>query len=360
MAKKSKYYVRPDGLRETIRTINGKRVAFRGKSDREVDRKILEYREKEAVGRLYKEVLRDWWNSKEPEWSAASQSAYLRACQRVEKALGDKRVKEIRPLDVERYLLWMKEKGYRSGTVGLDISLLKMSFRWAVLHDEIDVSPCTEVRKPKGLYTKKREALTEDQIMAVTNCRDGEWWLFGLMLLYTGCRRGELLALRYEDVDRKAKTIRINKKLNYANGNIPFLEDHTKTDAGMRTIELLPVLEKAIPTGRIGLIFHEPDGEPLKSATLARIWKEYCRTVGFVETDSKGKEHFPITPHCFRHTFATICFDAGVDVKSTSAMLGHADESITMGLYTHLTAGHRKAAGEKLTGYVEKLTEKAL
>ena len=53
MAKKPKYYVRPDGLHESIRTINGKRVAFRGKTDKEVDRKILEYREEAEKGRKF-------------------------------------------------------------------------------------------------------------------------------------------------------------------------------------------------------------------------------------------------------------------------------------------------------------------
>ena len=51
MEKKGKYHIRPDGLHESIRTINGKRVAFRGKTDREVDRKILEYREEAERGR---------------------------------------------------------------------------------------------------------------------------------------------------------------------------------------------------------------------------------------------------------------------------------------------------------------------
>ena len=352
---KSKYYQRPDGLFESIRTINGKRVAFRGKTCREVDRKILEFQERKEKGRTYHEVLEDWWREKEPEWSASSVSAYLRAFKRVDAALGGMMMREMRPLDLERYLVGMKGRGYRSGTVGLDLSVLKMSCRWAVLHDDVDISPCAEVRKPKGLYAKKREALTDEQITAVTKCREGDWWLLGLMLLYTGCRRGELLALRYEDIDRKAGVIHITKKLSYANGNVPVIEDHTKTAAGVRDIILLPILASAIPTGHIGLIFHEPDGAPMKMATISRVWKEYCWDVGMVEHDDAGKDLYPVTPHCFRHTFATICFDAGVDAKSAAAMLGHADESMTMELYTHLTATHKKESGQKLAEYVERV-----
>ena len=58
--KKSKYYVRPDGLHEAIRTIHGKRIAFRGRSDAEVERKMLEYHAKLSRGRTFREVANDW------------------------------------------------------------------------------------------------------------------------------------------------------------------------------------------------------------------------------------------------------------------------------------------------------------
>ena len=58
--KKAKYYVRPDGLHETIRRINGKRIPFRGRSDAEVERKMLEYQAKLAQGRTFREVAADW------------------------------------------------------------------------------------------------------------------------------------------------------------------------------------------------------------------------------------------------------------------------------------------------------------
>ena len=60
MAKKSKYGVRKDGLHEAIRTINGKRVAFRGKTDREVDRKILEYKLEAEKGRNFPVIADEW------------------------------------------------------------------------------------------------------------------------------------------------------------------------------------------------------------------------------------------------------------------------------------------------------------
>ena len=76
MKNKSKYYVRPEGIHESIRTINGKRVAFRGKSDREVDKKILEYNEKQELGRKFPEIADEWEREHEKEVSESTRRVY--------------------------------------------------------------------------------------------------------------------------------------------------------------------------------------------------------------------------------------------------------------------------------------------
>ncbi len=343
MAKKEKYYQRPDGLFETIRTVNGKRVAFRGKTCREVDRKLLAYQEKAEGGRTVSEVSCEWQKQKEREGvSNWTQTSYRLACDRIEAAIGDKYIKEVKAIDCQRILESMAAQGYKQGTVKLEKTVLVQLFRWAVLQGDIDVSPAAAVTLPRKLPKKSRYPLTAEQIKAVTECRDGDWWLLGLAFLWTGCRRGELLALRYEDIDRKARRITINKKLDFSTGKA-VLEDHTKTEAGMRTIPLLSPLGDALPRGRIGLIFHDGEGGYINPSMFVRIWKEYQETVGLPSE---------ITPHFFRHTFATICYDAGSGAKETSAILGHASEQITMELYTHLSKKKQDGAAECIERYV--------
>ena len=103
--------------------------------------------------------------------------------------------------------------------------------------------------------------------------------MLGMMALFTGCRRGELLALEWSDIDRKAGTITISKKISYATGR-PVLEDHTKTAAGMRTIPLLKPLADALPKDRIGRVFHRDDGGYLLPNDLERLWRAFCDGVG--------------------------------------------------------------------------------
>lgn len=362
MAKKSKYYVRPDGLHESIRTINGKRVAFRGKTDREVDRKILEYQEQAAKGRTVKEMAEAWQRDKEPKISEASRVAYRAPVARLIDALGSRRAGDVKPIDLVRILEGMQSQGFSMGTVGLQKSVLQQVFRYGVIHGDIDVSPAAEIELPRGLPRLQRGSLTPEQIAAVMKYR-GSGWMLGMLAMFTGCRRGELMALRWEDIDRKTGKITVNKKVSYAT-NQPVLEDHTKTAAGMRTVPLLAPLADALPKDRIGLIFHREDGSYLNSRDIETLWRAFCDGVGLYTTQQvkgdsgtrqRANRAYPYTLHWMRHTFATICYNAGVDAKAAASILGHSNEQTTMDIYTHLSKQQEQESAEKLETY---LTEK--
>ena len=161
-SKKGKHYVRPDGLHEAVRTINGKRVAFRGKTDREVDRKILEYQQEAAKGRRFPEVADEWEREHESEIAEGTRKVYSYAVKRL-KAAFPQRVAEIEPLDVKRYISAYEKQGHSSASVSVELAVCRMIFSYAVLAGDIRVSPAAEVRKSRGLPCKRREALTEEQ-----------------------------------------------------------------------------------------------------------------------------------------------------------------------------------------------------
>lgn len=355
MAKK-RYYQRPDGLFEVSRTINGKRVMFRGRTCKEVDQKILAYQEKRESGRTFPEVADEWEREHEAVISESTRRVYSYAVKRLKGAFPVS-VSDVKPLDVKRYITAFERDGRAANSVQIEMAVCKMIFAHAVLMGDIDVSPAVEVRKSRGLPRKKRESLTEEQEAIVKRSgleRTAPWWLFPYLLLYTGLRRGEALALSYSDVDRKAGVININKKLSYANGNVPVLEDHLKSQNGSRMVPLLPPLENALPKDRIGLIFPGADGGFMKAAEITKKWRAYCRAVELndLQMSDEGKiiETFPITPHCFRHSFATICYEADLDPRQAAEILGDTPEVLET-VYTHLREDRRKTAAEKLTSY---------
>jgi integrase len=345
MAKR-KFYQRPDGLFEAIRTINGKRVAFRGKTCREVEQKMMAYKEEAALGRTVKQIADAWLKDKEGRVSDGTAISYAQSIGKIVDSIGDMRAQHVKPIHCQRILEQLAGQGYKQGTVRMCKSVIVQLFRYAVMQGDIDISPATEIELPRGLPQKKREALTAEQIKQVTECRNGDWWLLGLALLWTGCRRGEMMALCYEDIDRKNGVIHITKQYNYSAANkYGKLEQHAKTSSGVRSIPLFSPLADALPRDRIGLIFHNEDGSHLTEGQVVVAWKKYIKAAGL-------PEH--ITPHYFRHTFATICYNAGVDPKQAAAIMGHSSERITMELYTHLSAEKKAAAADKIEAYAAK------
>lgn len=353
MAKKQRYYQRPDGLFETIRTINGKRVAFRGRSCREVDRKLLEFREVKEKGRLFPVIADAWEREHEKDVKDSSRLSYRSKVERL-KAEFTGPASEITPLDVQRYIRSFEKKGYAAQTAATELSILRSILASAVIAGDIDMNPAAEVKITKGLPRKAREALTEEQEEAVkAEWQDAEFGLFALFLLYTGMRRGEALAISYSDIDRKKGVIHVNKKLSYAGRNKPVMEDWTKSENGIRDIPLLAPLAAALPRNRIGLVFPGQDGGYMTDCELYRNWRKFCRDIGFVEKTPGGEEQFPISPHCFRHSFATICYEAGLDPRQAAKICGDTPETLEK-VYTHLREKRKVSAAEKLGAYIER------
>ena len=355
----AKYGKNERGMYETSRTINGKRVKFRGKTVAEVDRKILAYNEERQRGRSVPVIANEWFEIHSKKVSHSTQRNYLLAMERI-SAYFTMRAGEVRALDCQRYITQFVEQGYARTTVQIELCVLKLIFSHAVLAGDIDTNPAREVKAGRNLPQKKRSALTEEQEQKVENCRKGDWWLLGLMLLYTGCRRGELLALNWSDIDREAGVIHITKKLNYSYGNTPKLEDRLKSENGKRDIPLLAPLAAVLPRNRIGRIFTDENGNYWTTYRTDKVWREYCQDAGLMETvvDENGEEQEvpAVTPHCFRHSFATICYEAGLDPKTTAAIVGDTEE-VVRNVYTELRKNHKLTGTEKINAYLAMRAE---
>lgn len=352
---KKKYYQRPDGLFETSRTINGKRVRFRGKTCREVDQKILEYNAEQQHGRKVEIIADEWYWQHIEKISVSTGKVYRFAVKRIKDYFAGRPAGDVKPIDCQRYILNIESKGYAKNTVQIELSVLKQIFAHAVLSGDIDVSPATEVSHSRHLPKTTRKALTAEQERLVDECRSGDWWLLGMMLLYTGCRRGELLALTWQDIDRQAGVIHITKKINYAYGNTGRLENHLKSENGKRDIPLLAPLAAVLPRRRIGKIFTNKDGDYLTASQFGKVWQDYCRAAGLMEWQYNESGHpveIPaITPHCFRHSFATLLYEAGIDPKAAAEFCGDT-EQVIRDVYTDLRAGHRATSAEKINAYL--------
>jgi len=335
---KKKMYQRPDGLFEKIITIDGKRIAFRGKTESEVNRKIVEYEEKKESGPFFSEVADKWQEEHYKDLEYNTYRCYDKAVERA-KNFFDEYIKNITPADVDKYIKGLAAQKYSSKTVSTHLSVVNMILSYAVIHNIIPSNPAEQVNVPRGLKKTARRAPTDQEIEIIKRNVDKPFGLFYYFILYTGARRGEALAIQFKDIDRKNKLIHISKSVYHPSSRAEIKQP--KTEAGIRTVPLLDVLAVHLPDG-------SPDDYlfggklPMYKSQIQRAIDAYQKMTGL-----------DITPHFLRHGYATILYDAGIDTKTAQGLLGHADYQMTMNTYTHISNSRAHKDTQLLNTYTQ-------
>jgi integrase len=182
--------------------------------------------------------------------------------------------------------------------------------------------------------------------------------------LYTGVRRGELLAMRWRNIDLEAKILRIRESLEWTkSGGVRFKT--TKTRAGRRDVSLPDFvadtlrehrrqqLEVRVALGlgkpaEDALVFATIEGEPLSLNATSKAWAQVADDFGVGD----------VTLHGLRHTHASQLIDAGVDIVTISKRLGHASPAITMKVYAHLFQQSDAKAADAINAALAGLGQK--
>lgn len=313
--------------RESV-TINGKRKVFSAKSKKDLMLKIALYSDKVTNHTPPFSVFAEKW-AENAQLSHGSWRSYSAPLRELISVFGDKEIGSITPNEVQRYLNDL-DLAYKS--IATRKSLMSMVFDYAIVSGMDLRNPCDHI-KIESKKRSHRSALTPEEIQAIRDTKKGSFILAPL-ILYTGARCGEALALTYSSVDWEKKQIHIDKSIDHY-GNRPVLST-TKTEAGVRTVPLLPQLEELLDRKGKGYIVS--GAEPLTKSALRCRWKKW------------EEEHgIRIDRHQIRHSYASILYSAGIDPKSAQKLLGHANFSTTMDIYTHLSEEHVTEAYNKLT-----------
>ena len=265
--------------------------------------------------------------------------SYVAPCRRIVEDFGDDIPGKISAARIQAFITSLGKRGYARRTVQLHYDILSMVFSYCLLHGYAQISPMDAVDIPKGLRSEKRTVPEDDALAAVKARTDVPLAPLALICLYAGLRRGEALALRQEDIDRKARVIHVTKAVEFV-GNQPHIKP-PKTDTGVRDVTIPTVLMPHIPTGK-GFLFPGEDADhPMTKTMYRKRWLAYCREIGY-----------DITAHQLRHGYATYLYEAGVPVLAAQKLLGHADASTTMNIYTHLRERQEKSAAALLDQYL--------
>lgn len=333
--------LKANGTYEMIRRIDGKRKSFSSKKPREVWEKYNAYlrasdeqREETERGKSFAIVANEWWEEKQREIAYGSLRTYKAAKDRAEDAFGSDKITEITPQQCNAFICSLK---LARNTVSNQLSVLNMIFRFAILKGYTRENPCQYVELPAHLQHSTRKLLSPEQLAAVKASAGKPESLLAQLILYTGTRCGEALALQWKDVDFENNRISITKAVVH-HGNCPEIE-RTKTEAGVRVVPLLSPLKSLLLP-----LVSAPDDyiiggkKPLSKSALNRYWERYTKQAGLGHIDR----------HQIRHEYATMLYEAGVDVLAAKTIMGHTDIATTQRIYTHIRESRIEDARQKL------------
>ncbi len=280
--------------------------------------------------------------------------------------IGSKKLKDIKPLDVQRALNTMEQEGISNSAMREALGRLRECMEFAVGNQMITSNPCLIVEVP-WTYKKAKEeiALTQEEQNALLNEVEDSWYkeMFYFMCL-TGVRVGELGGLQWSDIDFSKKCITIRRSLScsYCNGKKREMLVSPKTVNSTRQIPFLGEMEEVLKSQKekqkrlkaeLGerwrsgekfsdLVFTTGMGSPCSRYIVDKEVKKVIKRIRekeavlAVQEQREPKIIRDFHPHTLRHTFATRCFENKMEPKVVQSLLGHSSISITLNIYTHV------------------------
>jgi integrase len=250
-------------------------------------------------------------------------------------------LRDLRPSTVERFVMQLRAKGLSSSSVRQIYTIGRAIGDAAVRDGLVGQNSFVAVRRPR-IETREAAFLTPDQVrLLLEAAEESRYHPFLALLVHTGLRRGEALALTWRDIDLEARTLRVRATLTRVRGELALSEP--KTARSRRTV---PLSEPAVALLRrvrertaferrqamdlwveTGFVFVTDIGEPIDPRNALRALEVARRKAGLKEANL----------HTLRHSAASVMLTNGVPIPVVSKILGHSGISITVDVYGHVS-----------------------
>lgn len=362
-------YTDANGKRHTIysKTLTELRI-----QERQIDRDKNELNQYVTTGASVNFVF-DRYISMKTNLKQNTRSNYIYIYNRfIRDGFGRRNINEIRYSDVKQFYVSLLNDGLQVNTLDNIHTVLHPTFQLAVRDDVIRTNPSdgvmAELKKNDGKNKGIRRALTIEQQRAFLNYTANSpvychWLPIFTFLFGTGCRIGETVGIRWDDVDFDKKEVSINHSLEYMfdeNRKSAWHVSTPKTVAGIRMIPLLKEVEEALleekkyqettgvhnidqVDGMTGFMFANRFGKLLLPSSVNRAIARISDAYNAEETVKAAREkrepilipHF--SAHHIRHTFATRLCEHESNLKVIQSIMGHADITTTMNIYAEAT-----------------------
>lgn len=379
---------RPDGRYEARAKINGVKIDIYNMSLSNL-KKSFEL-EKAKVLREEKGIrpdlkLKDWYNEwftkcKSPQLkSEVSRKTYDRKLRNTFiRIIGDKRISDITQINIQDATTQLYDvEHYNIRSVKEALSILRECFEIAIINKLVQANPCIGVTIHEGNeMPKERRVLSHwEQDVFLNEVKDSYYNEPYCILLITGMRIGEFSGLQWNDIDFDKKVIRVQRSMMtaYQDGKKIMELTTPKTANSYRLIPFFDDTENLFKAWKVkqdyykeklgsrwrldekfgDLVFTTTMGSPITRYNIVHDLKKVETNIILKENNiayregRKPREFGHLHPHCFRHTFATRCFEKGLDPVVVQSIMGHANYSTTLS-YTHILEDKTKEEVAKI------------
>jgi integrase len=316
-----------------------------------------------TLGELLRQWLRDYASMNTTD---RTQESYMSVIERhLIPGLGKMSLVDLQAQNIQGYYAGKLSNGRADGKGGL--SGRSVVYHHRILSKALDyavrmglvVRNVAKVVEPPRVARVTMQILSPEEVGRFLDvARDTDYYVYFATLLYTGLRRGELLALRWRNLDLGKGTLSVVETA-YRLGSGEYRIKEPKTPQSRRTVILPPSLVELFKVYRfdqellriqlgIGLngddfVFIRPDGSPVNPNAVSLAFRRIIKRAGLKA----------IRIHDLRHTHASLMLKAGIHPKVVSERLGHANIGITLDLYSHVLPGLQEAAAVKFDGILE-------
>ena len=330
----------------------------------------------------FEELAFEWYDTICFSDKYAYRTEKMNAIKHLVSFFGKMNCEAIKSADVDRFIKYESEhlnpnngKPYSKKIMIDHISIGNNIFEYALDNEMIDCrNPFQRKRKriPKNAPVHQRTPIEDTHKELILRVYH-QAQVAAVIMLYCGLRRGELIALEWSDIDLFGKQIAVIKSAERINSNAFTVTAHTKNGKD----RYIPIPDNIIPFLKLErfnscgktLVCSQKCGKMHTESSWKRMWdsyqsrlnyQHYCDTMrqlgrtpqGYTSPTGIPQILDRFTAHQLRHTYCTMLYHAGVDLKSASQLMGHSDIKITLEIYTHLDEKFKKINIDKFNRYI--------
>lgn len=300
---------------------------------------------------------------------------YRTALQRAAAVFGEMKMEDITNLTVKQYINDLQANGKNQfngkplahKTILKHYIVLHALFENAVENQVIAFSPMQNMKRPKPRKDEEPKepiVYSESDVKYIMKCLEKEplkWQALILFAIDSGCRRGEIIGLKWSEIDFKTGKVNICRNAQYTAGKGTYIS--TTKNRKNRVFYLnRPVLTVLAEWKRQQALLHFGQGIPLNGFCFTQDNGEMMNPqapTAYLSRFGKKYNLPDIHPHALRHTMATLSIANGADIVSVSEKLGHAEPSITLNVYSHANEEAQRRANEALAQAIYKNQKQA-